>query len=111
MSEEYKSIDILEFLKYLNMLQTIKCREDAELLVRNIEKLTDDDAQLDCLSRILRRMSYSREYQITDDKELGECPHCGKLWSHDKGVQYTVCGLTQSGFSWSGCRRKSRCCG
>lgn len=112
MSEEYKSIDIPEFFKYLNILQTIKNREDAELLVRNMEKLTDDDAQLDCLSRILRRMSYSKEYLNTEDNnnnnnntDIGECPHCGKTWAINKNTQYTICGLTNTGFSWSGCGR------
>lgn len=100
-----KKMDIDKFCLYLDIIDGIYFRDDANQIIIDIKNQTDDIAQLHTLNRIIRNKPCKYMNDSINTLLTKNCPHCGKKAVFVKDTQYVVCGYTHRGFDWKGCAR------
>ena len=102
--DKYNSIMPTDkYLIYLNMISSLYYKEDALLILADIETMTLDKSQVHTLRKIIQRkpdkpLNLSSMVSCTKP-----CPHCGKSNSGSNCQKYIICGYTLRGFNWEGC--------
>jgi hypothetical protein len=105
----YNVLDIKSMLKYINIMNNYKYKEDCFDLLDNIIKKTNDPAQIKTFQRIANIKPFKPQYITINDiknKHLlieKHCPHCNHLCSGSDDTSYIICGYTQNGYDWEGC--------
>src|SRR3989304_747606 len=70
-------MDFEKFLVYLNIIDKIDCRDNAEVLLKDLEILYDDIVQINTLKRIIAK-KIKCDIIINKPYYLQVCcPHCG----------------------------------
>ncbi len=100
-------IDEIEFFVYIKLLEGLKYRDDAQPIMDEIVKITDDKAQINTLYRLIKRKPYNSDNlnksRNDDYFVVKNCPHCGNEYKGYTNQEYVICGYTSQGFDWFGC--------
>lgn len=95
-----KQIMFHDFIEYLDVLDKCKYKNEAQKIVDNMMRETNDDAQVNTLKKILDNKIINNVIKQTDKHS---CPHCNKKNFVNNNDDYTICGYTNKGYDWNGC--------
>lgn len=108
-NNRYKTfLNINKFCLYLDILDLIYYREDAEKIINDLEIKIDEIAQLKTLKKIIDKKPRNPENKDKFEKNLRNCPHCGKrsnIEFSENMNTYVICGFNNKGFDWRDCGR------
>ncbi|ARF09655.1 hypothetical protein Indivirus_2_34 [Indivirus ILV1] len=95
-------MEFKKFLSYLNIFNQITYKDDAEVLINDLESMINDNVQLNTLKRII-----INKPQFTNkiNNYTKSCPHCTKMYIGNDNTTYVVCGYTDKGYDWKGCSK------
>jgi len=98
------------FLTYINIVSKIEYKNDAEILIEDLESIIDDNVQLNTLRRLILKKprsdnnkNYKNNKNNKNHKYVKQCPHCTKNHTGTNDTTYVVCGYTEKGYDWKGC--------
>lgn len=92
-------MDLNKFIVYLDIIETVHYRNDADVIFNDILNSISDIAQINTLKRIIEKKPY-RQFNI---QKIRNCPHCNKKNIYDGMNTYVICGYTSKGYDWKGC--------
>lgn len=104
--EKYNSsMNINKFKLYLDIVDFIYYKEDAEIILSDIISNNHDSAQIKTLMRMLKNKPLKNYSTYNDYKTIycKNCPHCGKKNTGNMNTIYIICGYNNKGFDWKGC--------
>lgn len=111
-----KRIETYKFIAYLDLLDKINYFSEIRFIINRIRDMTDDEAQIKTLERIISFKKEKEEREdplevffkddgdIEDTKEIFKpCPHCNNVFIGNEKTTYLICGYSRKGFDWKGC--------
>jgi len=102
----YKSMDNDKFFLYLNIIDGIYFKNDAEEILTDIKTQTENIAQINTLERLINKKPPKLLSILPENKIVTKyCPHCNNKATYSSDIIYVVCGYTVRGYDWKGCGR------
>lgn len=89
------------FLVYLNIISQITYKDDAEILIEDLNSIINDNVQINTLRRLIANKPQSNNNKKNNYSK--PCPHCNKIYMGNDNTTYVVCGYTDKGYDWKGC--------
>ena len=99
------SMNIEKFKLYMDIIDFIYYKEDAEMILSDIKNNNHNVAQIKTLKRMLKNKPLKNYNAFNDYKTIycKNCPHCGKKNTGNMNTTYVICGYSNKGFDWKGC--------
>lgn len=91
---------------YFNVLDIIYYYNDAEKILEDILRHTQDLAQINTLNKIIKNKPMKQQDKAVNVIMLSKlCPHCNQKTYGSDSCSYIICGYNNRGFDWKGCGR------